>query len=64
MPSLTCQAMRQLEHEAFAKGTTPEQLMDLAGIGIAQAILRATLILVKLLPVLVKATTVVMHSSY
>lgn len=39
MASLTCEQMRQLERQAFENGATPGQLMDLAGAGIARAIL-------------------------
>ncbi|BDS07681.1 bifunctional NAD(P)H-hydrate repair enzyme Nnr [Oceaniferula spumae] len=38
--SLTCEQMRELEARVFKNGATPEQLMDIAGAGIARAILR------------------------
>ncbi len=40
MGCLTCDEMRLLEERAFQNGATPEGLMEKAGIGIAQAILR------------------------
>lgn len=40
MGTLTCQEMRQLEEQAFKQGATPESLMEKAGRGIADAILR------------------------
>ncbi|NWK57337.1 NAD(P)H-hydrate dehydratase [Verrucomicrobiaceae bacterium N1E253] len=40
MGSLTCQGMRDLEEQAFRRGICAESLMDLAGRGIAEALIR------------------------
>ena len=40
MGSLRCAEMRKLEEDAFKHGATPEGLMEKAGRGIADAILR------------------------
>ena len=40
MGSLSCQGMRELEDRAFKQGATAEELMEKAGRGIADAILR------------------------
>jgi len=40
MGSVSCQQMRQLEELAFREGETPESLMEIAGRGLARAIIR------------------------